>query len=494
MTQLSSRRGASHASGKRSGKAGQRNHSGRGRDGSRGGQPKQTRAAVTQETSATDIPRFIAWQVMQAVIEDAAYANLTLPGLIDSAKLSQRDAGFATELCYGTLRQQGLLDRIIAQVSSRNLADIETGALNVLRLGTYQLLCMRVQAHAAIDTSVNLGRHAIGHHVCGFINGILRSVSAKDFAQWKAILAAGETSGLSKLAVTTAHPRWIVNAFGAALGTDAATLPQLLASNDARPALHLAVVPSEITAEELALIAGGEEGNLSPYAVHLPAGAGSPATYINDGLARVQDEGSQLVALAATKVAVDGPDDSWLDLCAGPGGKAALLGSLARFSGAQLTAVEVSEHRAELVRSAVKGLPVTVETADGRDYGTANSFDRVLVDAPCSGLGALRRRPEARWRKQESDIAQLAALQQELLASALRLVRPGGVVLYATCSPHLQETFSIVNAAVKPGVELVDLWPLFPQMERKGEDKAIQLWPHIHGTDAMFMCALRKTA
>jgi len=218
----------------------------------------------------------------------------------------------------------------------------------------------------------------------------------------------------------------------------------------------------------------------------------------------VQDEGSQLVALALTRVPLDDqPADGrrWLDLCAGPGGKSALLGGLVALEGGTLDAVEPAEHRAELVRRAVDGLPVTVHVADGREAPLPDAaFDRVLVDAPCTGLGALRRRPEARWRRRPEDVAELSRLQRELLTAALRHARPGGVVAYVTCSPHLAETAGVVAAVTRRRgraaevveVEQLDARPFLPGVPDLGPGPGVQLWPHRHGTDAMFLALLRR--
>jgi 16S rRNA (cytosine967-C5)-methyltransferase len=245
---------------------------------------------------------------------------------------------------------------------------------------------------------------------------------------------------------------------------------------------------------------GGAPGAFSPYAVYLSGGAPGDLAAVRDGRAHVQDEGSQLVALALADAPLDGPDTRWLDLCAGPGGKAGLLGALAQERGAHLTAVEIAPHRAELVRQATRGLPVTVLVEDGRNVGGAlpeQGFDRVLVDAPCSGLGSLRRRPESRWRRQPSDLPPLTRLQRELLGSALRAVRPGGLVAYVTCSPHTVETHVTVTESARRAdfdVELVDARTALPaHLPRLGSGPAVQLWPHRHGTDAMFLALLRRT-
>src|SRR5690606_30713122 len=250
----------------------------------------------------------------------------------------------------------------------------------------------------------------------------------------------------------------------------------------------------DITAEELALVTGGEEGRWSPYAVYLDGGDPARLEPVREGMAAVQDEGSQLMALALTRAPLDGPDGGrWLDLCAGPGGKAALLGSLAAIDGFESDAVEPAEHRAELVRKSTRDLPVRVHVTDGRDSGLTPGYDRVLVDAPCTGLGALRRRPEARWRRRPDDVRDLVRLQRELLTAAWDLVRPGGVVVYSTCSPHLSETVSVVADFLRrTDAEQLDTRELLPGVTDVGDGPAAQLWPHRHGTDAMFLAALRK--
>jgi 16S rRNA (cytosine967-C5)-methyltransferase len=268
--------------------------------------------------------------------------------------------------------------------------------------------------------------------------------------------------------------------------------------------VHLCARPGRIDPIELADEVDGAPGAFSPYAVYLSGGSPSDLATVARGLAHVQDEGSQLVALALAQAPVAaGPDASWLDLCAGPGGKAALLAGLAAGRGATLTAVEAAEHRAQLVEQAVRGYPARVLYADGRSVGKhptlpAGSFDRVLVDAPCTGLGALRRRPEARWRRQPSDLPPLTRLQRELLGAAIRAVRPGGVVAYVTCSPHVVETRVTVAEAIRRAeatVQELDARAALPAgMPGLGDGPGVQLWPHRHGTDAMFLSLLRRTA
>jgi 16S rRNA (cytosine967-C5)-methyltransferase len=440
-----------------------------------------------------DPARRAAFDVLRAVSERDAYANLALPAILNEREIDSRDAAFATELTYGTCRAIGLLDAVIASAASRPADQIDPVLLDLLRLGAYQLLRMRVDAHAAVDTTVEQAAIEFDTARAGFVNGVLRNISKRDEASWVAELApSSKTDPVGHIAFAHAHPRWIAQAFADALGADAAQLGALLANDDERPEVHLAARPGVLTAEELAAAVHGTAGRYSPYAVHLHGGDPGQLDAVRDGQALVQDEGSQLVARALTLAPVDGDAGRWLDLCSGPGGKTALLAALGAPSGATVTAVEPTPHRAELVERNTAGLDVEVLRVDGRDSGlAAASFDRVLVDAPCTGLGALRRRPEARWRRQPSDVSGLAKLQRELLASAIALTRPGGVVLYATCSPHLAETVGVVADALRRHpVRAIDARPLFDPVDELGDGPYVQLWPHRHGTDAMFAAAL----
>ncbi|CPT45521.1 Probable Fmu protein (SUN protein) [Mycobacteroides abscessus subsp. abscessus] len=443
-----------------------------------------------------DPPRQAALDVLRAVSRQDAYANLALPALLRERGITGRDAAFATELTYGTCRARGLLDAVIEAAAGRTIDQVDEGLRDPLRLGAYQLLRTRVEPHAALSTTVDAVAVEFDQGRAGFVNAVLRTISRRDEADWVEELAPPESDRIGRLAFATAHPRWIAQSFSDALGPAGSELAQVLASDDERPLVHLAARPGRIDAEALAEAVGGTVGRYSPFAVYLPGGDPGRLEPVRDGLAQVQDEGSQLIARATALAPLQGADEQWLDLCAGPGGKTALLGALAAQRGAHVTAVEVAPHRAELVANATKSLPVTVVTADGRDSDlAAASFDRVLVDAPCTGLGALRRRPEARWRRQPGDIPALVKLQRELLASAIQLTRPGGVIVYSTCSPHLAETVGVVSDAVRRyAVSAEDARAVFPGVAGLGDTDAVQLWPHRHGTDAMFTALLRKHA
>jgi 16S rRNA (cytosine967-C5)-methyltransferase len=449
-----------------------------------------------------DPARQAAYETIAAVQRDGAYGNLALPAILRDMRLSGRDAAFATELTYGTLRAQGTLDAVLAAAAGREVARIDHQVRDALRLGAYQVLYTRVPAHAAVSSTVDLVRVAGGAAATGFANAVMRQVGEHPLEDWLSRLAPDETADpVGHLAFVENHPQWIVRAFQEVLGGDLAeTARALRADNDPAP-VHLCARPGLIDPVELADQAGGLPGAFSPYAVYLRGGAPGEIPAVARGQAHVQDEGSQLVALALAGAPLTGPDERWLDLCAGPGGKAGLLGALAAQRGARVTAVEVAPHRAELVGRAVRGLPVEVVCADGREVGgaiPAGGFDRVLVDAPCSGLGSLRRRPEARWRRHPSDLPPLTKLQRDLIAAAIAAVRPGGLVGYATCSPHRVETHVTVATALRRcvhPVQWVDARPALPEgMPGLGDGPGVQLWPHRHGTDGMYLALLRREA
>jgi 16S rRNA (cytosine967-C5)-methyltransferase len=457
---------------------------------------------------AADPARRVAFEVLRAVDAEDSYANLVLPRLLRQAGLSGRDAGFATELTYGALRGRGTYDAVIAACVDRPLADVDPPVLDALRLGAHQLLAMRVPAHAAVSATVDVVRADIGQGAAGFANAVLRRIGEHDLPEWLRRIVPEGAGNDDRLALETSHPVWIVRAFRDALafsGRDAGELPALLAADNAPPAVTLALLPGLATAADVPEAAGGTPGALAATALRLATGSGAPDSLriVRDARARVQDEGSQAVALALAAAPLDGPDGGrWLDLCAGPGGKAALLAATLHergLDGARLVADEVSPHRAELVRGSVAGVTrvapalVDVRVGDGRSLGEdePGRYDRVLVDAPCTGLGALRRRPEARWRRQPSDLATLGPLQRDLLRSALAAVRPGGVVAYVTCSPHPAETRLVVDDVLRrrDDVERLDARQVLAD---GGQGPDVQLWPHVHGTDAMYLALLRK--
>lgn len=423
-------------------------------------------------------------------IRDGAYANLAVKEVLGHAGLSQADAGFVTDLVFGVCRTMGTLDLVIEEASGRRLTTLQPGVIDILRLGTYQLLLMRVPAHACVSTSVWLAEEQIGRRVTGVVNAILRRVADLDWDEWMDRLTQG-VDERDNLAIRTCHPRWIVDVYARCLPDS--ELEAALAANNDPPVPTLVARPGLCTREEL-LCHGGTPTRFSPWGVDRSSDpADVPA--VREGRAGVQDEGSQLVTEVLADA--DAPEGVWLDMCAGPGGKAALLTGLALQRGEHLVASEVYPHRALLVAQAERGYgssPVMV--ADARQPAwRPSSFSRIMLDASCSGLGALRRRPEARWRKTDEDIAGLTSLQRGLLRSACTSLVPGGVLAYVTCSPHPEETIEVLHD-LQPGFEILNapaFLPQVPSAESGLDPRFIQLWPHRHGTDAMFCALVRKS-
>ncbi len=559
-----------------------------------------------RRSPTVDPVRLAAFDALRRVEADDAYLNLVLPGLLTERGIDGRDAAFATELAYGTVRRQGSYDAVLDACVTAGGSSLEPPVRTALRLGCHQVLAMRVPAHAAVSTTVDLVRTVAGERPVRLVNAVLRKVAARDLTGWMTRLApARDVDPVGHLAIVRSHPRWIVEAYLNVLH-DQVEVDLLLAANNEAPRVTLVARPGLSTQADLAIYRG-EPGRWSPYAWRLAVGDPGALPLVRAGLAGVQDEGSQLAAMAFAAAALGGagntdaatttelgtadaatgtelgasdaatttdsattdaatttelgtsdaatttelgtadaatgtelgtttdagqpdaggprsnahprpdlPVGHWLDLCAGPGGKAALLTGLARRGDAHLTAVEVQPSRAGLVAATLRAYPgaSAVFVADGTvPAWRPGAFTAAIVDAPCTGLGALRRRPESRWRRSPGDLGSLVALQRALLESAVDSVRSGGVVAYVTCSPHRAETRDVVDAVLRRrrdvterdarGVlvdalrstcrSLTGLSPReAPTTRDFGPGPHIQLWPHVHGTDAMFVALLDR--
>jgi 16S rRNA (cytosine967-C5)-methyltransferase len=443
--------------------------------------------------------RRAALELLEAVRTEDAYANVVWPRMLDRWSLSGRDAAFATDLAYGTLRMRGLYDAVIDACSTRSTGEIDPQLLDILRLGTHQILGMRVPDHAAVDSSCGLARVQgfTDTGRVGFVNAVLRKVARHDIEQWQRICTE-QLSEDAALAVATSHPEWIVRAVREAWAghrQQPATEDELAAvlAADNIPAKPTIALRGQFDDSDLE---GTAPARWIPRARVLDTVIPNRSELLRDARAIVQDEGSQLAVQALLAAAVDPPESAWLDMCAGPGGKAALLADAAQREQVGLLAVELHAHRADLVRSAVGAhVPIEIEVADAtaRPWGN-RFFDRILLDAPCTGLGALRRRPEARWRRRPSDVRELTGLQHALLDTAVDSLRRGGVLAYVTCSPHLAETRGVIDDALMTREDIIeeDAMALLPAVPDVGPGPHVQLWPHLHGTDAMFIAILRR--
>ena len=431
--------------------------------------------------------RLLAYELITQVNREGAFANIRLPELLRKSKLLPIDRNLATEISYGTLRMQHRHDFVAKKFIDRDFESLDSQIQDLLRMGIHQLTQMRIPDHASVSETVEVARYVAGDSKASYVNAVLRKVST-DFEIEESIK---DLPTAEKLSIQYSHPSWIINAFYDQL-KNWDEVEELLQANNKAAKPDIVRWPGKSTIEEFAQL-GAQSilGVVNGYQIENIPSEFAP---IIERRAGVQDRGSQIVVenfLATWK-----PNLGWLDMCAGPGGKAAyLIHSLnEREASADFLANEPIPHRAELVKRVVNNQQVV--SFDGRESKNfGRSFDRILVDAPCSGLGALRRRPEARWRRTLKDLKELVVIQRELLASAQQLLNPGGMIAYVTCSPHLSETKAqIMNFLVDfPDMKLVNIGN-FTGSNSTGvlPDGTVQLWSHRDNSDSMFMAVLQK--
>jgi 16S rRNA (cytosine967-C5)-methyltransferase len=434
---------------------------------------------------------------MNRVEETDSYINLLLPKLLAREDhITDADRGLVQELSYGTLRWKGQYEAFIDVLTPGKT--LSKPLRLCLGLGMHQLFRMRIPPHAAIHESVELVKK-FEPKAAGLANAVLRNAERAGFdSLLKQSLAT--KAGLDELAIRYSHPSWVVGALKSALELDGkgAELEGLLESNNETPLVHLAALPG---------VMGPNETSAADYleSLNLERGLASPIGFIARGNpepllehpgVKVQDQGSQLVALAL--LAVGNKDGKWLDMCSGPGGKAALIDADISYFGGSLDCFEPMPRRAEMVRQALGPNSKAKVFVEYGQNAKLNHYDAVLLDAPCSGLGSVRRKPESRWRKKPEQLPELIRLQQELLEAAINSLKSGGVVLYSTCSPLIPETNSQIKMALEkhPQMSLENsnqlLNSLNPNLQLGEKRKTTQLWTQTHGTDAMFIAILRK--
>ncbi|MBU3752359.1 MAG: tRNA/rRNA cytosine-C5-methylase [Candidatus Nanopelagicaceae bacterium] len=422
--------------------------------------------------------RLLAFEALIEVEESGAYSNLLLPKLLSKSDLPKVDKAFAAELVYGSLRLKARHDLYISKASTRSLEDIDTKVLIALRLGVHQLKEMRVPSHAAINETVELAKRVAGKSTGGFVNALLRKID--DFSMEDLALP---TDMQARLAAEYSHPEWIVSSYFDSLKNQVEVERLLRANNlPARPTLI--AWPGRSTQNEL-VEAGA---NVIEGSVVAASYDGDPGDIdaIRERRAGVQDLGSQIVVEKFLRTYQ--PGLRWLDLCAGPGGKAAYLSSYINLHEGEFIANEISSERAKLVTQVVEKSEVI--NHDGRNLPSEiGSFDRILIDAPCTGIGALRRRPEVRWRRTLQDLKNLTTLQSELMDAAALHLKSEGVLAYVTCSSHQAETKFQIRSFLKRNAEFTRV-PI--EDSRSDEDGELQLWPHRDNCDAMFLSMLQK--
>jgi 16S rRNA (cytosine967-C5)-methyltransferase len=412
--------------------------------------------------------------VVRRVTEEGAFSTLTMAAALDRSHLEGRDRALATELGYGTLRRLRALDWALGPHVNRPLDRVTPRALVLLRVGAYQILFTRIPPHAAVGETVGLARQ--GER--GFVNAVLRSLSANP-PDWP-----GDDDQES-VSIRTGIAPWAVAELERVV--PAGELPAAAEALAAHATLSIRTNTCRVSTDELvtALRGAGFEprrGELHPDTLHVDEASPARLPGFREGWFAIQDESSAFVVRALDPQ----PGDHVLDACAGPGGKATHAACLVGDEGA-LVAADVSPTRARLVRqlAARLGVPVLVLAQDARRPGLTGPFDRILVDAPCSGIGAARRRPELLWRPARDDLSRLARLQVAIASDAAALLKPGGRLVYSVCTYPRAETDAACRAILRHRPELRPAGIDGPD----GPDDRVRLWPHRHGTDAMFVAA-----
>lgn len=443
--------------------------------------------------------RAVALDVLVRVEQEGAYSNLLLNSSLQKSGLSREDSGLATELVYGTLSRLITLDYVLEDFVSKGIAKLTPWVRNLLRLSLYQIMYLdRIPPHAAVNEAVNIAKKRGHQGISGMVNGVLRSV-----------LRAGELPVLKKglseaerISILYSHPLWMVERWAAEYG--AGTAEAICAANNEPPAVSVRVNTTMISRDKLLAEMQGAGMNaaaskLSPYGI-VVKGAGNLAltSWYSDGYLSVQDESSMLVAEAVAPE----PGMRVLDCCAAPGGKSAHMGELMKDDG-YIYANDLHAHKAKLIsdQAARLGLDcIRTGSADALELAgelPAESFDRILLDAPCSGLGVIRRKPDLKWRKQPEDVDSIAGLQAELLQSVSRLLKPGGVLVYSTCTTEQAENSAIVSAFLKQNPDFVPVSFSSPVWERTKDTAlaagdGIQLLPQHFGSDGFYIARLQR--
>ncbi|MEK3757637.1 16S rRNA (cytosine(967)-C(5))-methyltransferase RsmB [Paenibacillus sp. FSL R7-0337] len=443
--------------------------------------------------------REVALDILMRVEQQGAYSNLLLGSSLQKADLSREDTGLVTELVYGTLSRMITLDYVLSSFVSKGMAKLEPWVRSLLRLSLYQIMYLdRVPSHAAVNEAVNISKRRGHQGISGMVNGVLRSV-----------LRAGDLpvlpEGLSReerISILHSHPLWMVKRWSAEYGPD--TAEAMCTANNEPPAVSVRVNTTMISREAMLaeLLEAGldaAESKVSPAGLVIRGGGNLALTsWYRDGYLSVQDESSMLVA----EVVAPEAGMKVLDCCAAPGGKSAHMGELMKDEGSIL-ANDLHEHKAKLIaeQAARLGLEcITTASGDALELGTAlqpGSYDRILLDAPCSGLGVIRRKPDLKWRKQPEDIVSVAALQLELLQSVSGLLKPGGVLVYSTCTTEQSENSQVVAAFLErnPGFAPVSfksaVWERLEGTALAAGD-GIQLLPHHYGSDGFYIARLER--
>lgn len=451
---------------------------------------------VPSKSSARDT----ALQVLTAVEQEGAYSNLLLNGAIQKAGLSGTDAGLATELVYGTISRLNTIDYFLEQFVAKGLAKLQPWVRSLLRLSFYQIYYLdRIPPHAAVNEAVNIAKRRGHQGISGMVNGVLRNVLRRK----EELVLPADLTPVKRIALAHSHPEWLVSRWVKQFGEE--TAEAICRANNEPPAVSVRVNLSRVTKEEL-LRQMKEQGldavpsELSPDGIIVRSGGNMALTsWYKEGLLSVQDESSMLVGRAV----LPEPGMTVLDACAAPGGKTCHMAELMDGRG-EVIANDIHPHKAKLIEDQAErlGLGAVVRTVSGDAAKLAErfapeSFDRLLLDAPCSGLGVIRRKPDLKWAKRPEDIEDISRLQRELLDAVSGLLKPDGVLVYSTCTIEKAENSDVVR-------DFLDRHPEFQLADEQAgaglqltaadarEPMGLQLLPQDAHSDGFYICRLIK--
>ena len=459
--------------------------------------PSRSGGAPTSVRRQPETARGLALEVLRRVEATGAYANLLLDARLRVCGLQAQDRALATELTYGVLRWQGRLDWILAEVLDRPILALDPPVRQALRLGAYQLRFLsRIPGFAAVDEAVTLIRQVGAGRSAGYVNAVLRELARRPARSE----GDPDADPVGYWSTAGSHPRWLVERWVARLGAEEAG--RLIAANNSVPPVTVVANAVKAGVEDVRraladAVPSLEPGRWVPGTFCL-RGAGGPADLpgFEEGWLIPMDEAGALPVLALDLQ----PGQRVLDACAGGGGKSALIAAGVGPEG-EVLALDVSARAMRRLEAAIGRLGITTVRpllADARTAGAAwaGQFPRVLLDAPCTGLGTIRRRPEIQWRRRPEDLARAASLQAELLAGVAGAVAGGGLLVYSTCSLEPEETDAVLAAflALHPDFHLETPGPIGPGADLLDGDGLLRAWPHRHGTDGFFVARLRRDA
>lgn len=439
--------------------------------------------------------REAALDALIKIEKNQAYSNLLLNEVMKSKNLSSIDEPLFTQIVYGTLQQKKQLDYILSFFSKKPLGKLEPWAVTLLRLSLYQLKFLdRVPDHAVLNEAVTIAKKRGHKGIGGMVNGILRSYLREGGPSFEDI-----KDPVKRTAVVTSHPEWMIKRWTKHYGLETAV--EIAEANNQPPVTSVRINAVTADKEEVIaeLAAAGlhvEESPLLENALRIRKGSAAFTRAFKEGRISIQDEGSMLVALAISPQ----KDEEILDACAAPGGKTGHIAELLHNTGS-VTSLDIHEHKVQLIEEQAKRLHLTnvhAKKGDARKIENLQQFDRILIDAPCSGLGVIQRKPDMKWTKQEEDIERLAVIQKDILHHMWQFLKPGGILVYSTCTIDYEENEAQINKFLEgrkdaeQNTSMIDMLPEVLRTE-SNNGSSLQLLPGKFGTDGFFISSLRKS-